>query len=73
MRERPSRSIPAPGSVGTHDGHGAGDHDCPFTGFRRPSFTTHELVRLLLLRSDALEARLGYGRWVADVGRFRPD
>jgi hypothetical protein len=63
----------APDSRGTHDGDGAGDHDCLFTGFRRPSFTTHELMRLLLLRSDALEARLGYGRWAADVCGMRSE
>ncbi|MBV9322973.1 MAG: hypothetical protein JO352_04175 [Chloroflexi bacterium] len=53
--------------IGSHDGQGAGDHDQPFFGFRAYHFRTHELARLLLLRSEALEARLGQGRWVKDL------
>jgi hypothetical protein len=73
MAERPWRPISSPDVLGTHDGDGAGDHDRPFTGFRRSSFTTRELMRLLLLRGDALEARLGHGRWAGDLGGLRPD
>jgi hypothetical protein len=68
MARPPSGSASASTSRGSRDGQGAGDHGCPFTGFRRSSFTTRQLMRLLLLRSDALNARLGYGRWVVDVG-----
>ena len=68
MTGPPSGSGSGPDSLGSHDGQGAGDHDRPFTGFRRACFTTRQLMRLLLLRSAALDARLGYGRWVIDVG-----
>lgn len=68
MTERLFQTASAPDSVGTHDGEGAGDHDCPFTGFRRSFFTTREFARLLLLRSDALDARMGRGRWLMDLG-----
>ena len=71
MTERSFQTASAPDSVGTHDGKGAGDHDCPFTGFRRSSFTTREFVRLLLLRSDALDAHMGRGRWLMDLGSAR--
>jgi hypothetical protein len=52
---------------GTRDGTGAGDHDQPLDGFRRQLFNTRQLARLLLLRSEVLEARLGGGRWAADL------
>jgi hypothetical protein len=71
MTKRLFQTEPAPNLVGTHDGEGAGDHDCPFTGFRRSSFTTREFVRLLLLRSDALDAHMGRGRWLMDLGSAR--
>jgi hypothetical protein len=54
-------------SFGTRDGPGAGDQDGPFHGFSRQLFSTRQLVRLLLLRSEGLEARLGRGRWAADL------
>lgn len=47
--------------AGTRDGIGAGDHDRPYTP-RRPNtlapfpFTTHEYLRLLLLRSRVRSA-----------------
>ena len=54
------------GDRGTLDGHGAADHDQPFVGFRTCHFTTRQLARLLHLRSELLDARLGYGRWAHD-------
>jgi hypothetical protein len=54
---------------GTHDGAGAGDHDRHFTGFRSYQFSTRQLARLLHLRGEVLEARLGEGRWAADLNR----
>jgi hypothetical protein len=60
----PTTSAPSPG---TRDGTGAGDHDQPFEGFRRQLLNTRQLARLLLLRSEVLEARLGFGRWAVDV------
>jgi len=38
-----------------------------FAGFRTYQFSTRELARLLLLRGDVLEARLGQGRLVGDL------
>jgi hypothetical protein len=61
-----SPTAPAP-SPGTKDGTGAGDHDQPFDGFRPQVFNTRQLARLLLLRSEVLDARLGCGRWAADL------
>jgi hypothetical protein len=58
-------------SVGSLDGQGAGDHDQPFIGFRPYHFNTRQLARLLLLRGEALEARLGSGRWAQDLKRPR--
>ena len=52
---------------GSHDGTSAGDHDQPYAGFRAYQFATRERVRLLQLRSDLLEARLGHGRWAQDL------
>ena len=54
--------------VGSKDGEGAGDHDSPFAGFLASHFSTRQMVRLLLLRSDVLDARLGQGPLVDDLG-----
>ena len=61
---------PAPCSVACFGpaGHGPGDHDQPFAGFRPYQFSTRQLARLLLRRSEVLEARLGLGRWAQDLG-----
>jgi hypothetical protein len=56
---------------GSLDGAGAGDHDESFTGFRSYQFSTRQLARLLQLRGELLEARLGHGRWAMDVVRSR--
>ena len=53
--------------TGSHDGTGAGDHDAPFGGFRTYHFSLRQQVRLLQLRSELLDARLGHGRWVEDL------
>ena len=63
----PSRSISDSSPRGSLDGAGAGDHDEPFVGFRSYQFSTLHLARLLRLRSELLDARLGYGRWAADL------
>jgi hypothetical protein len=52
---------------GSLDGSGAGDHDEFFSGFHAYQFSTRQLARLLQLRGDLLEARLGQGRWAMDV------
>jgi hypothetical protein len=44
-----------------------GDHDQPHAGYRAYQFSTRERARLLQLRGDLLEARLGRGRWVEDL------
>ena len=49
------------------DGEGAGDHDQPFAGFRAYVFNTRQLARLLQVRGELLEARLGHGQWASDV------
>ena len=69
--ERDSTTATAPGSgIGTKDGSGSGDSDQPYSGYRIYHFTTREMLRLLELRSDVLEARLGRGRFEMDlVGR----
>ena len=59
-------SPPAAGG-GTKDGRGASDRDQPFYGFRSYQFSTRQLARLLLLRSEAQEARLGQGRYAVDT------
>jgi hypothetical protein len=63
-------ALPAPRSVASvgPDGRGAGDRDQPFAGFRPYQFSTRQLARLLQLRSELLDARLGLGRWVQDLG-----
>jgi hypothetical protein len=67
----PSRSIGDSSPHGSLDGAGAGDHDQPFGGFRSYHFSTRQLARLLNLRSELLDARLGYGRWAADLAGNR--
>jgi hypothetical protein len=52
---------------GSLDGSGAGDHDEQFSGFHAYQFSTRQLARLLRLRGELLEARLGHGRWATDV------
>jgi hypothetical protein len=59
-----AQTTDAPGS---HDGSGAGDHDEPYSGYHACQFSTRQLARLLLLRSELLDARLGHGRWAADL------
>jgi hypothetical protein len=49
------------------DRTGAGDHDQPFDGFLAYQFSTRQLARLLQLRGEYLEARLGRGRWAGDL------
>jgi hypothetical protein len=63
-------ALPAPRSVASVGpaGRDAGDHDQPFAGFRPYQFSTRQLARLLQLRSELLDARLGLGRWVQDLG-----
>jgi hypothetical protein len=56
---------------GSLDATGAGDHDQSFAGFRAYQFSTHELARLLQLRGELLDARLGHGRWASDVAAGR--
>ena len=76
MNEQTSPSFPTHPSpsanpvtalTGSWDGTGAGDHDQAFAGFRAYQFSTRELARLLLLRGEVLEARLGQGRLVGDL------
>jgi hypothetical protein len=57
---------------GSLDGSGAGDHDQPYGGFHAYQFSTRELARLLQLRGEVLEARLGRGRYVRDLTPRRP-
>jgi hypothetical protein len=52
---------------GCHAGDGDTDHDRPFAGFRSYQFNTLQLIRLLHLRGELLEARLGNGRWATDL------
>ena len=52
---------------GCHDGDGGTDHDQPFAGFRSYQFNTLQLIRLLHLWGELLEARLGSGRSAADL------
>jgi hypothetical protein len=68
----PDRTVGPPNVVfiGSHDGTGAGDHDEPYRGFRTYLFNTRQFARLLQLRSDVLEARLGNGRWATDLSQL---
>ena len=63
LRERVSEPIEAVKSMACQF-----DHDQPFAGFRPYQFSTRQLARLLQLRSELLDARLGLGRWVQDLG-----
>ena len=56
---------------GSLDGRGAGDHDERFSGFHAYQFSTRQLARLLRLRGEVLEARLGQGRWALDLAPGR--
>ena len=62
MYEQHLHILDSSSPYGTHDGAGAGDHDQPFAGFRSYQFSTRQFVRLLQLRGELLEARLGNGR-----------
>lgn len=66
MPEQPT-SPTAHARCGSLDGASAGDHDQPFGGFRSYQFSTRQLARLLQVRSECLEARLGRGRWAEDL------
>ena len=70
MNEQPIPSHDS-STIGSHDGTGAGDHDQPFVGFRSYQFGTRQLARLLKLRGELLEARMGNGPWVQDLGSAR--
>jgi len=58
---------PADGTVGTHDGLGAGDHDQPYRFGRPPRagvpypFSTLQYLRLLLLRGRVQNGDVGEG------------
>ncbi len=52
---------------GSLDGSRAADHDQLFDGFRRYQFNAREFARLLQLRSEALDGRMGNGRWITDL------
>jgi hypothetical protein len=69
MDEPPNIITHQPDRSGSQDGTGAGDHDQPFNGFRAYQFNTHELARMLQLRSELLEAKLGRGRWSDDLAQ----
>jgi len=58
--------------AGSHDGEGADDHDQVFAGYRAYVFSTRQLARLLQVRGEVLEARMGHGRWASDVAACRP-
>jgi hypothetical protein len=53
--------------TGSKDGEGAGDHDLPYEGFHPAAFNTRQLARLLILRGEVLEAKLGRGRFAFDI------
>jgi len=69
--DQASLSTPSEASTaradGSHDGTSAGDHDAAYAGFRAYQFGTRQLARLLQLRGELLEARLGHGRWAEDL------
>ena len=54
---------------GTHDGTGSGDHDVPFPGYSPFHFNTWQMLRLLLLRSEVLEGKLGRGPFANEFRR----
>ena len=70
MNDQPASIAPdrGPGSL---DGSGAGDHDELFVGYRAYLFTTRQRARLLQVRGEVLEARLGHGRWTSDVAQLQ--
>jgi len=55
------------GIVGTHDGLGAGDHDQPYRFGGRPRgvspypFSTHQYIRLLVLRGRVQDGLVASG------------
>lgn len=59
--------FPRGGGAGSKDGEGAGDHDEPFGGWRVYPFPTRQFARLLALRGEALDARMGVGRFAEDL------
>ncbi len=54
---------------GSHDGSGSADHDVPFAGYSPNHFNTWQMLRLLLLRSEVLEGKLGRGRFAREFRR----
>jgi hypothetical protein len=52
-------SAPPPEVFDSKDGESAGDNDLPFAGFQASHFSTRQMVRLLFLRSNLLDAHLG--------------
>jgi hypothetical protein len=66
MNEQP-RPTNDGSTSGSHDGDGAGDHDQPYLGFRAYQFGPRQFARLLKLRGELLEARLGNGPWAQDL------
>jgi hypothetical protein len=55
--------------TGSKDGDGAGDHDVPFGGFRPNQFSIREMSRLLILRGQVMDAKMGWGPFVDDLVR----
>jgi hypothetical protein len=53
--------------AGSKDGQGAGDHDMPFCGFRPSQFSLREMSRLLILRGQVLDAKMGWGPFIEDI------
>ena len=70
MSDQPA-SIASDLGHGSLDGIGAGDHDEPFVGYRVYLFTTRQRARLLQVRGEVLEGRLGYGRWTSDLAELQ--
>jgi hypothetical protein len=52
---------------GSKDGTGFGDHDRPFGGFQAYHFSSRQMLRLLLLRSEALDGRMGIDPYEDEV------
>jgi hypothetical protein len=46
---------------------GTGDHDAPFARFQAYHFSTRQLARLLVLRGQIQDGRLGHGRYTDDL------
>jgi hypothetical protein len=70
MSDQPA-SAPDTQQRGSLDGCGAGDHDQAYAGFRSYQFSTRQRARLLQLRGELLDARLGQGRWAPDLAASR--